>query len=222
MAYACRNHLALVQVPPRGVWGRTGPVTVTTAESWLGRPLASHPSIDDVVLRYLGAFGPATPADVGAWSGLAGMREVAERLRPRLRVFRDERGRELFDLPDAPRPDADTPSPPRFLPEYDNMLLSHDDRSRFVSTEHRAQLFALSAPVHGSILSDGFGVGLWHLDRNADAAGATLVVDLVAQLPRRAVAAIEAEGHRLLGLIAADAPHHAVRVEPVAKRVAAR
>ena len=89
LAYACRNLLAFVQVPPRGVWGRTAQVTSTTAETWLGRELIRKPSIDEVVLRYLGAFGPATVADVSSWSRLTGMREVVERLRPQGTVLHD-------------------------------------------------------------------------------------------------------------------------------------
>ncbi|HKA04321.1 MAG TPA: winged helix DNA-binding domain-containing protein [Acidimicrobiales bacterium] len=211
MAYACRNHLALVQVPPRGVWGRSGQVTTTTTEAWLGRPLATDPSIDDILLRYFAAFGPATAADAATWSGLTGLGEVVERLRPQLRPFRDERGRELLDHPDAPRPDADTPAPPRFLPEYDNLLLSHADRSRFVTADTRVRLFAAAGPVHGTLLQDGCAAGVWRLDRDSRGV-ATLVVQLVEPVPKRATAEIEAEGRRLLGLIAADASGHDVRV----------
>jgi hypothetical protein len=211
LAYACRNLLAFVQVPPRGVWGQTAQVASTTAESWLGRPLATDPSIDDVVLRYLAAFGPATAADVSAWSGLTGMREVLERLRPRLRAFRSERGQELLDLPDAPRPDPGTPGPPRFLPEYDNVLLSHADRTRFVSDEHRRRLFAAPGPVRGSVLYDGSLCGTWSIDHDPASGGATLVVRHLERLTRKANDALSAEGRRLLRLVEAEADAHDVR-----------
>jgi DNA glycosylase AlkZ-like len=211
LAYACRNLLAFVQVPPRGLWGRSAQVASTTAEAWLGRPLASNPSIDEVVLRYLAAYGPATVADVAAWSRLTGLREVVDRLRPRLRRFRDERGRELFDLPDAPRPDPVTPASPRFLPEYDNLLLSHADRSRFGSDANRARLTAVAGPVRGSVLHDGMLRGVWRIDDDPTRGAATLVVSHVGPLAKRATAALSAEGRRLLRFLAADAESHAVR-----------
>jgi hypothetical protein len=215
LAYACRNLLALVQVPPRGLWGRTAQVRSTTVESWLGRTLATRPSLDSVVLRYFGAFGPAAVADVAAWSRLTGLRSVVDRLRPRLRSFRDERGRELFDVPDAPRPDPDTPAPPRFLPEYDNLLLSHDDRSRFVHDLARAQLSGVRGRVHGSVLHDGLVSAVWRLERNRRSGRATLVVTHVTRLSSRAQAAVAAEGRRLLRLVAADASEHSVRLVAV-------
>jgi hypothetical protein len=215
LAYACRCLLAFVQVPPRGVWGRTAQVASTTAESWLGRPLAGDPSIDDVVLRYLAAFGPATVADMATWSRLTGLREVVDRLRPRLRTFRDERGRELVDLPDAPRPDPKTPAPPRFLPEYDNVLLSHADRSRFVSKEQRARLSRVAGPVRGSVLHDGFLGGIWRIDRDPSTGAATLVVGHLEALTKRATARLAAEGRRLLRFQASGADAHDVRFEPV-------
>ncbi|WP_367131317.1 winged helix DNA-binding domain-containing protein [Saccharothrix sp. HUAS TT1] len=122
-AYAVRCLVPLVQVPPRGVWGRSGAIAHTGAETWLGAPVADRPSAADLVRRYLAAFGPATVEDVQTWSGLTRLREVVEDL-PLLRL-RDEDGRELFDLPDAPRPDEDEPAPPRFLYDFDNVLLSH-------------------------------------------------------------------------------------------------
>ncbi|MEY2589612.1 MAG: hypothetical protein QOJ67_1596 [Acidimicrobiaceae bacterium] len=211
LAFACRNLLALVQVPPRGIWGRGGQVASTTAESWLGRSLATEPSIDDVVLRYFAAFGPATVADVAAWSRLTGLREVVERVSGRLRAFRDERGRELFDLPDAPRPDPDVPAPARFLPEYDNVVLSHADRTRFVSDEHRALLFSAEVPVHGSVLHDGALCGTWRIDDDH----ATVVVRHVGRLTTGAASELEGEGHRLLQLIHPEASDHDVRFEVI-------
>jgi hypothetical protein len=207
LAYACRCKLGLVQVPPRGLWGGSGRVTLTTVESWLGRPLAGRPRIDDVVMRYFAAFGPAAVADVATWSRLTRLREVVERLRPQLRAFHDERGRELFDVPDGVRPDADTPAPPRFLPEYDNLLLSHDDRSRFFPTDDRvrARLFGADRKVSGAVLQDGFVCGSWRLDRDRDGTITGLVVDHIPGLNQRARSAVAAEGRRLLRFLAPDA-----------------
>ena len=166
--------MPLVQVPPRGLWGQGGNPTLARLETWLGAPMVTEPSIDRMVLRYLGAFGPASVMDCQEWCGLTRMSEVFERLRPQLVTFRSESGRELFDLPDAPRPDADTPAPIRFLPQYDNLLLGHADRTRVIPDEVRA----LSLPVLwvGSVLVDGMVAGTW---RVGDTDGtSTIVVEI--------------------------------------------
>ena len=207
LAYACQMRLALVQVPPRGLWGKSAQVRWTTAETWLGRPLAAEPSLEDIVLRYLAAFGPASVADVATWCRLTGLRQVVERLRPQLVTLRDERGRELFDLPDAPRPDPDLPAPVRFLPEYDNLLLSHDDRSRFVSESDRALLRPVWSVGWGAVLHDGRVRATWR------AAPGGLVVRHV-PLAKRGLAAITAEGRRLARFLELDLE---VRLEPVSR-----
>jgi len=170
----------------------------------------AEPSIDQVVVRYLRASGPASVADVAAWSGLTGVREVVERLRPRLRTFRDERGRELFDLPEAPRPDPDTPAPPRFLPEYDNALLSHADRSRFV--DERARGRAWEAVVRGTVLTDGLVAGTWNIERDRERHHCTLVVDHFEYINKRALNSIAAEGTRFVRFHEAGATTHEVRL----------
>jgi hypothetical protein len=154
--------------------------------------------LDETVLRYLAAFGPASVNDVQAWCWLTRLREVIERLRPRLVTFRDEQGIELFDLPDAPRPAAETPAPPRFLPEYDNALLSHADRSRVIAEEHRERVF-----THGALLVDGFVRGAWTLARRRGEA--SLRVELFAPLKGRERDEVAEEGNRLLAFAAGDA-----------------
>lgn len=199
IAHLLRTALPLVQVPPRGVWGRGGLPLCTTAEHWLGRPLAPDPSPDEVMLRYLRAFGPASVADVQAWSGLTRMREVADRLRPHLRTFRDEAGTELLDVEDGPLPDPDTPAPVRYLPEYDNALLSHADRTRIITPEQSARVF-----TRGALLVDGFARGAWTIAR-AKGGVATLKIEMFAKLSKPERAEVEDEGARLLVFAADDA-----------------
>ncbi|MEU4313179.1 winged helix DNA-binding domain-containing protein [Nocardia sp. NPDC024068] len=156
LVYAIRNQVPLVQVPPRGIWGRSGPIAHTTLDAWLG-PADPRPfSLEQMVLRYLTAFGPAEVKDVQMWSGLTRLSEIVQTMRPDLAVFTDEDGRELFDLPDAPRPDPDTPAPPRFLYDFDNLLLSHADRSRVLTEAYRRQGYRTrrAAPLHRSRRGD--------------------------------------------------------------------
>lgn len=208
LAMTVRVYVPVVQVPPRGLWGASGAAAHTTLESWLARPLESGHPMDDLVLRYLGAFGPATPGDMQAWSGLAGLREVFERLRPRLETFRDDAGRELFDLPDAPRPDADTPAPPRFLYDFENLMVSHADRSRFVTDERRKHLLSVANRFsYGNLLVDGFVVGIWRIEREGDTA--LLSIKLAERLSEQDKQEIAEEGERLLEFWAPDAPHEA-------------
>jgi hypothetical protein len=210
LAYAIRNLLPLVQVPPRGLWGVAGLPTLTSAEAWLGRPLARRPSLGRLVRRYLGAFGPASVMDVQEWSGLTRLGAVVERLRPELRVFRDERGTELWDLPGAPRPDLDTPAPPRFLPEYDNLLVSHADRSRVVAEADRGRITLDGREIVGTVLVDGFAGGTWKIHRKGGRA--LLAVAPFARLARTQVAAMAEEGERLLAFTDGDASAREVRI----------
>lgn len=200
LAYAIRGLLPLVHAPPRGLWGESGSVALTTAEAWLGRSVAGDRAPDEMLLRYLGAFGPATAADARAWSGLGGLREVFERLRPRLVTFRDERGRELFDVPGAPLPDPETPAPPRFLPAFDNALLSHADRARIVADEHRKSLF--KDPQMRGVLLDGFARGTWKIERSPGKA--SLEIEPFEPLPERDRSALAEEGARLLAFAAPE------------------
>ncbi|HEX2035015.1 MAG TPA: winged helix DNA-binding domain-containing protein [Chloroflexota bacterium] len=202
LAYAITYVLPLVQVPPRGLWGTTGQATWTTVEAWLGRPVDPHPSPEAAIVRYLAAFGPAGVMDMQAWSGLTRLREVVEGLRPRLVTFRDEQGRELFDLPDAPLPEAHTPAPPRFLPEWDNVLVAYAERSRIIPEAHRKRVVAsnLGKPM---VLADGFVSGTWGITQRGEAA--TLHIRLFIPLPASERDALAAEGARLLDFVAPGA-----------------
>jgi winged helix DNA-binding protein len=204
LAHAARGVLPLVQVPPRAVWGRSGQAAYHTVEHWLGRRLDPDPDPARMVSRYLGAFGPASVADVQTWSGLTRLREVLDRLD--LRVFTTEDGTRLWDLPDAPRPAEDTTAPVRFLPEFDNVLLSYADRARMMTDEHRRRLFGVKNGVFpGTFLVDGFVRGSWRVARGRGSA----VLDLTpwARTTKADLAALTGEGLRMLAFAAPEETH---------------
>ncbi|MFJ6935115.1 winged helix DNA-binding domain-containing protein [Streptomyces sp. NPDC101132] len=214
LSVAARCLLPLVQVTPRGVWGRSGQVRLTTLDSWLGRTesgdtpddgrdaaagagAGADAVLDATVLRYLAAFGPASVQDMQTWAGLTRLRDAFERLRPRLLTFRSDSGTELFDLPEAPRPDEDTPAPARFLPEFDNLLLSHADRTRLVPEEYRGRTWQ-GNQARCTFLVDGFLAGTWRLEQPKGGAAAVLTVEPFGRLTRQQRAELTAEGQALL------------------------
>jgi Winged helix DNA-binding domain len=214
LAQAVRAHVPLVQVPPRAVWGRSGQSLHTSAEHWLGAAAAADPAsptLAGLVTRYLAAFGPATARDVTAWSGLTGLRAVMDELRPSLVTFRDEQGAELFDLPSAPRPDGDVPAPVRLAAEFDNLLLSHADRSRVVHPDHLQRFYTINGIFPGSVLIDGFVAGMWRLARAKHAA--TLTIELFGSA--RARGRVRREAERMLAFCAPGATHD-IRFAPIA------
>ncbi|MGH2946871.1 MAG: winged helix DNA-binding domain-containing protein [Solirubrobacteraceae bacterium] len=185
---AVRTYVPLVQLPPRGVWGAGGHARYATIEAWTGQELEAAPSIDAVVWRYLRAFGPASVMDVQSWSGLTRLKAVMERLRPRLVTFRDEDGRELFDLPDAPRPDPEVVAPVRFLGEFDNVLLGHADRRRIIPPGFSWEAMRADGRFVSNLLVDGMLGGTWWLDKRE----ATLAIRPFGELAERDEVAEEA------------------------------
>ena len=191
--------LPVVQATPRGLWGRSGPAAWTTIESWAGLEVPMETSVEVTVWRYLAAFGPASIPDMRVWSRLPDLRRVVDAMRPRLRVFEGEGGAELLDIPDAPIVDEDTPAPPRFLPEYDNVLLGHQDRSRFFLPGVIPQGWV------GNLLIDGLFSGSWKIHRSKGKA--RLEVSLLRKVSSADVAAVEEEAERLLRFADPDAGH---------------
>lgn len=203
LARAVQFSLPLVQVPPRGMWGRSGAPRLTTTDVWLGRRPVKRPSAETVVLRYLKAYGPASVMDAQAWSGLTKLAPVFEALRRKLAVFHDETGRELFDLPDAPRPDPDTPAPPRLLPVYDNATLGFANRDRIVPPNASPPR---SLPLNGQVrafLVDGFVAGFWKIAE--EKTRATLILEPFRALTKKEMRALSAEGKRLMQFAAPEA-----------------
>jgi DNA glycosylase AlkZ-like len=210
LSYVVQCGVPLVQVTPRGIWERTGPPAWLTAEAWLGRDWGTPARLERLIERYLDAFGPATLSDMRAWSGLPAIREIVERVRPRLVVFRDESGRELFDRPRAPRPHPDTSAPPRFLPFYDNALLAHADRGRIVPAGRGQWGFQNQGLLVGTVLLDGFLNGGWRIAIERERA--VLTVEPFARLATRDEDALVGEAEGLVAFAAAEATSRDVRI----------
>jgi len=197
----------MVQLPPRGLWRESAGVRHLPLATWLGRepdppaPEGTDPVGERLVRRYLAAYGPAASADLRAWCGLAGLPAAVAAVRAELVSFRDERGRELLDLPDAPRPDPDTPAPVRFLPAFDNAILGYDDRSRIVDDAHRG----LSVAGQRVVLVDGRVAATWAVEAS------TVVVNPLRRFTRADRAAVAEEAGAVAGFLS-DGQSRRVRV----------
>ncbi len=211
LANLVRSRVPIVQVYPGGSWGFGGEIRYALPESAIGHPVAVEGDFDPapLIMRYLSALGPASVADFQSWSGLTRMKEPFEQLRSQLITYRDENGRELFDLPQMTIPAEDTPAPVRLMPEYDNLILSHDQRQRVIADEHRSKVYLSAGRVRATFLIDGFVAGAWKIEkekkRNA------LILEPFASLTPDHAAALTEEAERLIRWIDPQVPDVDVR-----------
>jgi hypothetical protein len=210
MKIAVRMLLPLVQVPVSSGWSYPGNPAFALADSWLGQPTDPNEYARELVLRYLAVFGPASVKDMQIWSGITGLKEVFESLRKELCVYRDEDQRELFDLPDIELPDVDTAAPVRFLPEFDNILLSHEKRTRIIADEYRPKVYIMvNGRILSTILVNGFVSGIWKVEKKKRAA--TLLIEPFITLSPHIRAELTEEGERLVRFIEPTAETFEVR-----------
>jgi hypothetical protein len=217
MRYTVRTRLPLAQVPIEGGWNYPGNPQFALAEGWISAPVDTSPDDDDgirhdgfraLALRYLRAFGPASVTDLQKWSGLGKLKAAVDALRDDLIVYRDETRRELFDVPDLPLPDADTPAPARFLPEYDNLLLAHDKRTRIIADDDRSRVYLPGLRVRSTVLLDGFVAGAWSVA--AKKKTAVLTIEPFRELSASDRRDLAAEGEALVRFIEPEASTYQV------------
>jgi len=195
LTHVARERVPLVQLPPRGLWRRSGGVVYQTVESHLGRA-TSEPDVRSLVRRYLLAFGPATAADMTAWSRVTRLGPVFTAMRDELVEVRCEDGRLRYDVPGAPMADGTAPAPVRLLGTYDNVFLSHADRSHIATDEARARWMGVNGGVGRVLLVDGFMAGLWRLREGR------VETELVRPLTSSQQAELEAEAAGIERLLA--------------------
>lgn len=209
MRYSVRTHLPLVQVPTETEWSYPGNPKFTLAESWLGRPIPTDDNLKTLIFRYLAAFGPASITDIQTWSGIKNLKAAVEKLRPELTTYHDEQKRELFDLPNLPIMDADAPAPERFLPEFDNILLSHAKRTRIIADEYRPKVYLPGLRVAPTILVNGFVRGVWKVEKTKGTA--TLTIEPLSALTKQNRTALAEEAEKLVRFVERTAKAYEVR-----------
>ena len=206
LGFTTRMMVPLVMYPTETRWGWPANARFTPAEEWLGAKIRRSAVPEELVVRYLEAFGPATPADFQTWSGLPGAKATFDALE--LERFTDENGKTLYDVPGAPRPDPDTDVPVRFLPEFDNLLLAHAKRERIIADEHRPAVFTKNLRIKSTYTVDGLVAGLWTAEKKRGVA--TLTLTPFGRTLKRTRAELEREGTALLGFLEPDAKTTAV------------
>ncbi|WP_214323894.1 winged helix DNA-binding domain-containing protein [Nonomuraea sediminis] len=202
LGYAVRMLTPLVMVPTDDRWG----FPRESAFGLPGVPMAA-PDLEAFVERYLAAFGPATAADVQAFSGVGAMKKIVYGMRDRLVALQDSAGRELFDLPGAPRPGGDVPAPVRFLPDFDNLVLGHADRTRVLDDAFKGEVTTKNLRVRAVFLVDGFAAGTWQIKRSGKKARLLLTPFVPVK-----VADLEEEGLRALRFAEPDAADFGLEV----------
>jgi hypothetical protein len=209
LRYGVRTHLPLVQVPVQKQWSYPGNPQFALAEAWLGQPIPQEADLPMLVRRYLAAFGPCRVTDMQTWSGLGKLKELFEQMRPELVTYRDEQGVELFDLPDGELPSPEIPAPERFLPEFDNILLSHANRTRIVADEFRKKVYLPGLRVAATFLVDGFVAGVWKSEKSKGVA--TLTLEPLTKLNKASRNTLSEEGETLLRFVEPEAKQFEVR-----------
>jgi hypothetical protein len=210
LGYTVRMRLPLVMVPTEDRWGFPSAARFGLADEWLGEPVPDAAAPEELVRLHLRAFGPATAADVASWTGIGGVAATLAGMADELVPLRDEAGRELWDLPDGPRPGDDVEAPPRLLPEFDSLLLAHADRSRLIDDAHRARVVTPNLRVRATFLWDGRVAGTWSVERAKGVARLTLTP--FARLPKGASAALRDEAAGMVRFAEPQAKDHDVSV----------
>jgi Winged helix DNA-binding domain len=195
LAHLARVNQPLAQLPPRGAWKQSGGVVYQYVDRWLDRPFLP-PDPPGIVRRYLRAFGPASAADVTAWSGVTGMGAVLKAMDD-LEVHEDESGRRLFDVAGGSLAGEDVTAPVRLLGTYDNVWLSHAGRDRVTDPEKRKRWMGVNGGVASALFVDGMLEGLW---RPVD--GRVEVVELFRKFTRTERAELDEEIARVEAVLA--------------------